>query len=128
MQRRLKLGVIDKIPPNTRKLAKLPLQLFLLKVFYESIHHSRPKLILSQELNHIRQDLFHTRVNDIYPIDQDYNPKKRLPNLIDHWRLTGAGIGLHLDEEPPGVLRFNFSYSDMSFNIGIQKKPPFGGS
>ena len=121
MLRRLKLGVIDTIPTNTRKLPQRPLQLFLLKICYESIHKSRPRLIQNGGLDDVRQALFHSQMKNTYPINQHYKAQQKLPNFIDHWRLKGAGIQLYLDEESRGGMTFTFSYADMSFSIGLKK-------
>jgi len=119
MKRRLKLGIIDTIPANIRKLPQKALQLFLLKICYESVHKSRPKLTKSGRLNEVRQAILRSQLKDTYPIDQWYNPQLRLPNLIDHWRLRGAGIRLYLDKGPSESMKFTFGYADMSFTIRI---------
>lgn len=119
MQRRLQLGVVNGIPPNTKKLALKPLQLFLLKICYESIHKSRPKLIQTHDLDHLRQALLRAHMEQTYTIDQRYIPTQRLPNFIEHWRLKGAGIQLYLDQRASAHPMFTFIYADMSFTIGI---------
>lgn len=118
MRRRLKLGVIKEVPIEAKKLTHKSLQLFLLKVFYESVHKSKPHLLKSHDIDHVRNSLLRAHVRNDHPMEQHYQPKERLTNLIDHWRLSGAGIKLYLDETPSGF-KFTFVYADIKFTIGI---------
>jgi uncharacterized protein YbaR (Trm112 family) len=119
MQRRLRLGIVEKIPADAKELPKGSIQLFLLKICYESVHKSRLKLLKTHHLDHLRQILLQAKLDKVYPIDQGYIPIKRLPQLLDHWRLRGAGIQLYLDEEHRNQLMFTFRYLDMRFTIGV---------
>ncbi len=121
MERRIKAGVTKSVDIHHNKtLRPKELNLFLVKVAFESIYRSRKPLIEQLDLDGLRMILLDKHSESNLTILQDFHPVKRLAKLLDHWRLQGSGIGLYLDPVADTFM-FTFRYYDMSFTIDIKK-------
>lgn len=103
-----------ELTPHRAEPDHMDLRRFLMKVCYESIYQSKPKLLKRYDFEPIREELVSGKEANCDLIsDKSLKESKNIPSLIDRWRLGSNHISLRykdLDNE----LYFMFSYGQLS--------------
>lgn len=90
------------------------LQRFLLKIFYESMYHSRRDVFEVLDLEHIRVELDQGKmVSRKIHKGKSISTGHSIPKFIDRWRLRQNGINLNYRVEKEAIF-FEFCFYNLS--------------